>query len=332
MPYAVTGRRVVVLAGGLSPERDVSQRSGARVASALGDTGCDVTVRDYDATLLEWLEAERPDCAVPMLHGELGEGGTLQEVLELAGIPFVGSPAGPARVAFNKPVAKQVITGLGLRTPASVTLPADVFRELGATRVLGALVRRLGLPLVVKPAAGGSSLGCTEVHTASGLSDAIATCFGYGSVALVERFVAGVEVAVPVVELAAGPTALSPVEVCPDDGVYDYTARYTAGATEFVVPARLPPSQAADCAAAAVACHRGLGLRDLSRADLIIDRSGDVWFLEATVSPGMTETSLVPLALHHDDHALGRLLAGLVERALLRAGREVSPGSGAGLP
>jgi D-alanine-D-alanine ligase len=304
----VSRRRVVVLAGGLSHEREVSLRSGARVAAALEEAGLDVTVKDVGADLLVDLQEDRPDCVVPLLHGEAGEGGSLQELLELAGVAYVGSRPAAARAAFAKPVAKHIVRRAGLLTPASVALEATTFREVGASVVLAALVERLGLPLFVKPAAGGSALGCSTVSTADQLPGAMVNCYAYGPLALVERFVDGTEVAIPVVDTGGGPAAMPAVQIRPEGGVYDYAARYTAGATEFVVPAEIPPDVAADCARVAETAHRSLGLRDLSRSDLIIDAAGAVWFLEANVAPGMTETSLVPLSLSAARHTVGEVL------------------------
>ncbi len=314
----MTRLRVVVLAGGLSHERDVSLRSGARVVHALTSAGLEAIVRDADAAMLGLLRQERPDCVVPLLHGAAGEDGSLREVLELADVAYVGSTPAAARVAFDKPVAKHVVREAGLSTPDSVALRADTFREIGATAVLQALVQRLGLPLFVKPASGGSALGGTAVTCAEALPAAMVTCFSYGSVALIERCITGTEVAVPVLELAAGPQALPAVEIRPDGGVYDYRARYTAGATEFVVPAELPEATAAQCAEVAVAAHRALGLRDFCRVDVIVDSEGTVWFLEANVAPGMTETSLAPLSIQAAGLDVGQVFSSLVRRAVGR--------------
>jgi D-alanine-D-alanine ligase len=312
--------RVVILAGGLSHERDVSLRSGRRVADAMRDAGLEVTVRDVDAGLMQWLRSEKPDCVLPLLHGEAGEDGALREVLELAGVPYVGSTPAAARVAFDKPIAKQVVGSAGLLTPEAVALPADTFREVGAAAVMEALVEQLGLPLFVKPAKGGSALGCSLVRTVDDLPTAMVGCFSYGPVALVERCVVGVEVTVPVIaDGSDGSTrALPAVEIRPDGGVYDYTARYTAGATEFVVPAELDPSIAEECARVAELAHHSLGLRDLSRCDLMVEENGVVWFLEVNVAPGMTETSLVPLSVEAAGLELGAVFASLVEVAVAR--------------
>jgi len=318
VPAQDTGR-VVVLAGGLSHERDVSLRSGRRVAEALRAAGFDVSERDVDATLLAQLASKRPLCVVPMLHGEDGENGSLQEILSLADVAYVGSSSAACRLAFDKSVAKSVVGAAGLATPASVVLPAETFRELGASAVMDAIIQRLGLPVVVKPNRGGSALGMQVVRTPEELPSAMVGCFAYGPVALVEQLVEGVEVAVAVVEGADGPASLPAVEIRPDGGVYDYSARYTAGATEFLVPAALSAEAATACAEAAITAHTALGLRDLSRSDLIVDASGTVWFLEVNLAPGMTETSSVPLAVQAAGQSLTSVLRSLVQRAAGRA-------------
>ncbi len=311
--------RVVVLAGGLSHERDVSLRSGRRVAEALRDAGVTVDERDVDPTLVPALREDPPDCVLPLLHGESGEDGALREVLELVDVPYVGSRPAASRLAFDKPVAKAVAARAGLATPASVTLPHETFRELGAAVLMDAIIARLGLPLIVKPASSGSALGCTVVREADALPGAMVNAFAYGDTALVETLVVGTEVAVPVVDTGDGPRALPVVSILPDGGVYDYTARYTAGSTEFVVPAKLDDALAAECARVAVTAHQALGLRDLSRSDLMIDADGTVWFLEVNVAPGLTETSTVPLSVHAAGLDLGELMTDLVRCAVARA-------------
>jgi D-alanine-D-alanine ligase len=202
-----------------------------------------------------------------------------------------------------------------------VALPHETFRELGAVAVMEALVDSLGLPLIVKPTRGGSALGCTVVRDAGALASAMVDAFAYGDTALVEQLVVGAEVAVPVIDTGDGPRALPAVSIEPDGGVYDYTARYTAGSTEFVVPAKLPDAVSAECARVAVVAHEALGLRDLSRSDLIVGQDGTVWFLEANVAPGLTETSTVPLSVQAAGLDLGTLVADLVRVAAARSAR-----------
>lgn len=316
-PDAPRGR-VVVLAGGLSHERDVSLRSGRRVAEALRSTGLEVEERDVDAALLPALLADRPACVVPMLHGETGEDGAIREVLELLGVPYVGSGPEACRVSFDKPVAKALAARAGVRTPKSVVLPHETFRELGAAAVMELLVARLGLPLMVKPTRSGSALGCSVVHAPEELPGAMVSAYAYGPVALLEQFIAGDEVAVPVVDDGSGPRPLPAVGIAPDGGVYDYTARYTAGSTDFTVPAELSPEITEECARVALTVHQALGLRDVSRSDLIVDAEGTVWFLEVNVAPGFTETSTVPLSVQAAGLELGKLMAAVVQSAAHR--------------
>jgi D-alanine-D-alanine ligase len=311
--------RVLVLSGGLSHEREVSLRSGRRVSEALRTIGVEVEERDADAGLIPALQDDPPSAVFPLLHGIAGEDGAVREVLDLLGTPYVGSTAEACRSAFDKAVAKTVVTAAGVRTPTAVVLPHETFRELGARTVLDRIADRLGLPLVVKPVRGGSALGCSVVRKVEDLPAAMVACFAYGEVALLESFVAGTEVAVTVLDTGDGPRALPAVEIEPDGGVYDYAARYNAGSTEFVAPARLPDAAAAACSAAALAAHQALGLRDLSRTDLIVGADGTPWFLEVNVAPGMTETSLVPLAVESAGLELGVVCRDLLQIAASRA-------------
>jgi D-alanine-D-alanine ligase len=310
-----TAPAVLVLAGGLSHERDVSLRSGRRVAEALRDAGCRAEVRDVDAQLLPALAARKPDVVWPLLHGASGEDGAIRDVLDLLGVAYVGSTPAACRVTWDKPVAKSVARASGLSTPESVALPHGTFRELGAQAVLGSIVERFGLPLVVKPARGGSALGVNVVRAAGELPRAMVDCFAYGDVALVERFIDGVEVAVSVVDVGGGPFTLPAVEIVADGGTYDYNARYTAGATEFFCPARLTDTAAFAVRETALTAHRAFGLRHLSRTDLIVDRLGRPWFLEVNVAPGMTETSLLPQAAEAAGKTVGPLYRRMVEAA-----------------
>jgi D-alanine-D-alanine ligase len=298
--------QVIVLAGGLSPERDVSLRSGRRVRDALEEAGVDARIADADAGLIPALLADPPSAVFPVIHGSYGEDGAIREILDLVGVPYVGSVASACRGAFDKPTAKALVAASGIATPDSVALPREIFHDLGATAVIERIITRLGLPLFVKPARGGSSLGASPVHTAAELPTAIVSCFAYGDTALVERLIEGTEIAVTVVDLGDGPRALPAVEIVPGGaGQYDYAARYTAGQTEFYAPARLPDAAADAAAKAAMQAHSALGLRDISRTDMIVSDTGEVYFLEVNVSPGMTETSTLPMALDAAGYAFG---------------------------
>jgi D-alanine-D-alanine ligase len=317
-PMVFSDAQVLVLAGGLSYERDVSLRSGRRVLDALRGAGISAEMRDADASLLPVLESDPPDAVVIALHGATGEDGSLRGVLDLCGIPYVGWDARAARLAWDKPSAKSMLREAGIPTPDWVALPHDRFSELGAVAVLDRIVSRLGLPLMVKPAQGGSGLGAAVVKEAAALPAAMVGCFAYDSTALVERFVPGMDVAVSVLDLGAGPHALPAVEIVPRNGVYDYAARYTAGLTTWHTPARLSAEVASRVAETSLAAHKALGLRDLSRVDLIVDAASEPHVLGINVSPGMTETSLLPLAVQAGGLDFGSVLATLVGRAIAR--------------
>jgi D-alanine-D-alanine ligase len=306
--------RVVVLAGGLTFEREVSLSSGTQVAEELARAGVDAELRDADAELLPGLAAVPADAVFIALHGATGEDGSLRAVLDLAGVPYVGSPAAACRLAWDKPAAKSVVRVAGGTTPDWVALPHSTFRELGAGAVLDLMVARLRLPLMVKPASGGSALGVQKVSRVEDLPAAMVSCFAYGDTVMVERFVEGTELAVSVVDLGDGPQALPAVELAPESGVFDYTARYTPGLTEYHTPARIPADVAQRAAELAVMVHRELGLADLSRTDAIVDAEGAVHFLEVNVSPGLTETSMFPMAVEAAGRDLGELLAALLAR------------------
>lgn len=314
----MSDRSVAVLAGGLTHERDVSLRSGRRLSAALRTAGLTVEEWDPDASLIARLREERPDAVVIALHGDQGEGGSIQTVLELLGVPYVGADSHACRRAWDKPTAKAELARSGLATPDWVVLPHTTFRELGAQPVLAAMVDRLGLPMMLKPDQGGSALGAHVVREAAELPAAMVDCLAYGNTVLAERFIAGVEVAVTVIDDADGPTALPAVEIVPETGVYDFTARYTAGLTDFITPARLDPAAATAVADLAVTAHRLLGMRDVSRTDAIVAPDGTVHFLEVNSSPGLTETSLAPMAIEAAGRSLGDIYATLIERALAR--------------
>jgi D-alanine-D-alanine ligase len=314
----MSDRTVAVLAGGLSHERDVSLRSGRRLSTALREAGLHVEEWDLDARLLERLTRSRPDAVVVALHGGLGENGAIQAVLELLGVPYVGTDARACRRAWDKPTAKDELARAGLVTPDWVTLPHATFRDLGAADVLDALVGRLGLPLILKPPQGGSALGVHVVRDVTDLPGAMVGCLAYGDTVLAERFIEGVEVAVTVLEGPQGPRALPAVEIAACSGFYDYAARYTAGLATFHAPARLAPAAAGAVAELALAAHQLLGLRDVSRTDAVITPDGLAHFLEVNVAPGLTETSLLPMAIECEGAQLGTVYAELVERAIAR--------------
>ncbi|MBC7590308.1 MAG: D-alanine--D-alanine ligase [Salinibacterium sp.] len=308
--------KVLVLAGGISHERDVSLRSGRRVADSLASHGLDVELRDPDATLLAYLRQSRPDVVWPALHGASGEDGALRGLLDFMGVPYVGSRADASRLAWDKPTAKTIVSRAGVSTPTSIALPRDAFRELGANSILEEISDEFSGPLVVKPAQGGSSQGVTIVDDRSLLPRAMVDAYTYWDVALIEQKITGTEIAIGIIDSGDGPVALPAVEIEPLSGVYSFEARYNAGETRFYAPARIDESIASRAAETALEAHRALGLRHLSRVDIIVDGAGTPWFLEANVLPGLTETSVLPQALEAAGHDLGWVYSALAEAAI----------------
>jgi len=315
-PILASNLTIVVLAGGISHERDISMRSGRRVADALTDLGHHVTVLDPGAGLLAELAERRPDVIWPALHGATGEDGALRSLLGTTGIPYVGARGEAAALAWSKPVAKELVRRAGYDTPPSIALSKETFRDLGASSVLEHLLGALNPPVVVKPAQGGSAQGVTIVDTAAGLPRAMVDAYTYADIALVETKVDGTELAVAVVDIGDGPVALPAVEIVPVSGVYSFEARYNAGETNFFTPARISSAVAARVSETAVAIHNLLGLRHISRIDLIVDANGTPWFLEANVLPGLTETSLVPQAIAASGQTLGDVYTALARTAI----------------
>ena len=308
--------KIVVLAGGISHERDISLKSGRRVADALIEKGAQVIMREPDHELLENLKKDNPDVIWPVLHGASGEDGALREILSLTGIPFVGATGASAKLAWDKSVAKTLVERAGLKSPDSITLPRETFKELDAESVLKLVSKSMTLPVVVKPARSGSAQGVTIVKKQDQLNQAMIDAYVYCDVAIIEDFVDGTELAVGVIDLGSGPIALPAVEIKPRSGHFGFEERYIAGETDYFVPARLTKTVAAKAAKMAVAAHEALGLRHLSRVDMIIDAKGVPWFLEANVLPGLTETSLLPQAILADGSSLGDIYYLLAQAAL----------------
>jgi D-alanine-D-alanine ligase len=303
-----------VIAGGLSNEREVSMRSGRRAQYALAEAGVEATLYDADESLLDRLTAEKVDAAYVAVHGASGEDGSLQTALQLMGLPYVGPLPGACHLAWDKVVAKELMTRAGVATPDWVAISARAFRELAPTHLMDSIVEELGLPLVVKPAKSGSTLGMSMVEQSAELPAALVRCFTYGDLALVERYIKGLTVETVVVEdgeLKALPPAGFVTSVSP----FSFESRYSADLITIDLPAPLPTETLEAVERTALQTHEVLGLRDLSRTDVIVDEDGVPWFLEAAISPGLTETSVLPLAAAEAGRPLGQLLADLLRRA-----------------
>ncbi|WP_122819655.1 D-alanine--D-alanine ligase family protein [Varibaculum vaginae] len=312
--------KVAIVTGGQLHERDVSLHSANRVATELRKYGHQLQFLELDRDLLDGLSDFSPDVVWPIIHGREGEDGSLQDLLELSGLPYVGTGPKGCRISISKPVAKSVVEKNGLPTPRSVALPQMLFRQVGADTLLTEVSRRLGYPLMVKPSRGGSAMGVTYVENERALRTAMVNAFSYDDEVLIERFVPGREISVSIVQEATTPRALPPVEIRTDIGRYDFDARYLTGRTEFFSPAPLNAELDTRIRALALDCHRVLELEGFSRIDMIIDTAGNPWFIDANVVPGMTDTSLWPLAAQAD-LGFGKLINAITSEAAVRGAR-----------
>jgi D-alanine-D-alanine ligase len=318
--------RVAVLKGGRSLEREVSLRSGARVEDALERLGHDVLAIDVGGDLVQRLRDVQPDVAFVALHGRDGEDGTVQEILELLDVPYTGSGVSACIRCMDKVLAKHAMRDAGIPTPDFYAFNETAFKELGAGGALPEIEERLEFPVVVKPASQGSALGIKFAASAADVPAALVAAFSYDRKVLLERHVEGRDLAVSVVDLNEGPTALPVVEAVPqEEDFYDFEARYEIGRSEFVCPAVLPDGTAAAARDLALAVYRLLGCAGFARVDLMLEReSGELFVLETNAIPGLTETSLLPQAA--DAYGLAfdafveRVLAVAVERAGATAG------------
>lgn len=308
--------KVAVLKGGPSLERQVSLRSGARVEDALERLGHEVVPIDVAADLIEQLEAQRPDVAFLALHGRGGEDGTVQELLDIMGIPYTGSGVLSCMRSVDKVLTKHLLIEAGLPTPEFFAFSETAFRELGAADALPAIEERLAFPIVVKPAAQGSALGVKFARTAQDVPAALVAAFSYDSRVLLERHVSGRDVAVSVLDGQPLPV----VEAVPrEEDFYDFEARYEIGRTDFVCPADLTPECTARTQELAVATYELLGCRGFARVDLMIeDGSGEPLVLEVNAIPGLTETSLLPMAAEASGISFDELIARILDLALAR--------------
>jgi len=311
------GMRVAVLKGGRSLERQVSLKSGARVEDALERLGHEVVPVDVGADLVERLAAGRPDLAFVALHGRDGEDGTVQELLEVMGIPYTGSGVSACIRAADKVLAKHAMRDVAIPTPDFYAFSETAFRELGAAQALPAVEERLQFPIVVKPAGQGSALGIKFARTPADVPSALVAAFSYDRKVLLERYVAGRDLAVSIIDDHGSPRALPVVEAVPEqEDFYDFEARYEIGRTRFVCPASLDEDVAARASAIALEMYALLGCSGFARVDLMLEAGTDELFvLEADAIPGLTETSLLPQAAEAAEIGFDELIGRIVEAA-----------------
>jgi D-alanine-D-alanine ligase len=312
--------RVAVLKGGPSLERQVSLRSAGRVQDALERLGHEVVPVDVDAHLIDRLRESGADVAFVALHGRGGEDGTVQELLEIVGMPYTGSSVLACVRSMDKVLTKHLLVEEGIPTPEFFAFSEVAFRELGAADALPAIEERLGFPLVVKPAAQGSALGIEFAAAAEDVPGALVAAFSYDDRVLLERHVQGRELAVGLLETDAGVEALPIVEAKPKEGyTFDFEARYEIGKTDYVCPAELPADVTDRAQELAIATYRLLGCYGFARVDMMLPEDGPPQVLEAQAIPGLTETSLYPQAAEAAGISFDELVGRLVELALKRS-------------
>lgn len=289
-------KRVVVLKGGPSSEREVSLRSGGAVAKGLREAGYDVVeldVQGHTVDIPAGIEA-----VFIALHGEFGEDGQVQAILNQKGIPYTGSGVEASRASFDKEVSKRLCGKAGIPTPAY-----EILRKGGR--------RSLPLPVVIKPACQGSSIGVHRVTVEADWAAALADSLGYDERVVVEQFIPGRELTVGVV----GREALPVVEIVAPDGWYDYQAKYTQGASQYLVPAPLDENVRRLCQELSVRTFDALDCRGFGRVDFRLTPEGRPYLLELNNIPGFTETSLLPKAAAQAGLTFPALCARIMEMA-----------------
>jgi D-alanine-D-alanine ligase len=311
--------KVAVLKGGRSFERGVSLRSGARVQDALTRLGHEVVAIDAGVELVDELAGHGPEVAFIAMHGPGGEDGTVQELLEILGIPFTGPGVAACVRCIDKALAKHELRASGVPTPDWLAFNETAFRELGAANALDGLEERFGFPLVVKPSRGGSALGVKFAAGREEVPAALVSAFSYDDRVVLERFVEGRELAVSIL----GDAPLPIVEAIPTGGDrYDFEARYEIGRTSFTCPAELSEAEEAAVNSAALGAYEALGCAGFSRVDLILEEAGPQ-VLEVNAIPGLTDTSLLPQSAE----AAGMSFEELVDSILQLAAPELTKAS-----
>jgi len=313
--------KLAVLRGGKSAEREVSLRSGAQVANAMRARGHDVAEVDLDRNTWDTLRDGGFDCVFNALHGRLGEDGTVQGMLELLGLPYTGSGVLASALCMDKSRAGKVMAGAGLHVPEFEELE---IKEGVAADVVERVVARLGLPLVVKPVREGSTIGLTIAKDADAVASGLVLAGRYDRRVLVQRFATGTEITIGV--LATPDVQVLPtLEIVSENPVYDYDAKYTAGKSHHIIPARIPEVARAASQDAAARAFTELGCSGMGRVDIIVDADGVPWLLEINTVPGLTELSLLPDAARAAGIAFDELCQRLVDHAVGRHSRRVGP-------
>ena len=318
-------RKIGVLLGGLSSERDVSLRTGEAVLAALRERGHDAVPIYVDRDVDVALRQEQIDVAFIALHGRYGEDGCIQGLLEMLGIPYTGSDVMASALAMHKGKAKELFRLHNLPTPAYYLIDAQGLAASGAPSPLStaspdeliAIHGDFGFPCVVKPVREGSSVGVTVCKSIAQLGPALERALRFDDEVLVERFVTGKEISVAILD----GRAIGAVEIAPREGFYDYANKYTRGATDYYVPPRVSPERYRGILAHAERAHQALGCRGATRVDVMVSDAGNEFVLEVNTLPGLTPTSLLPKIAEAGGVSFGELCELMLAGATLASKR-----------
>jgi len=308
-------KNIAVLMGGRSLERKVSIKSGQKVSNALKKLGYNVIKLDVDEFIISNLTSRKIDLAYIALHGKDGEDGTIQEILELLNIPYTGPGVYSNILSFDKITSKQIFIENNIPTPPFYFLNESSFKELGTSKLLPVIIKKLGLPLVVKPSAQGSALGIKIINKQENLPDAIISALGYSKKVIIEKFIYGTELAVSILGKDK-PQVLPIVEIVPKKGFFDFESRYLTGETDYFIPARLSSPISEKIKKTAELVHNALKCSKLSRVDIILDKEEIPYVLELNTSPGMTDTSLLPMAAKEAGISFEELVDKIIKMSL----------------
>jgi len=317
---SLAGKKIGIVCGGESEEREVSLKSGQAIYKALKDEGLDVVKMDVDRKMLKKIEREKIDVAILALHGGWGEDGTIQAVCKLTRIPFTGPDVLGSALALNKVMAKKIFKSESIPTPPWKVISQDeITREGYLDNFIKKLGEEFGLPVVLKPALQGSSVGLKVVKEKMNLKSSIKESMKYGKCLLVEKYLRGTEVTVGILGLGPNLEPLPVVEIVPKRGVYDFKSKYTEGQTQYIVPARLPKKLYEKAQLLALQAFKALNLDIVARIDMLIEKNRNLYVLEANTNPGMTATSLLPKAALAAGYEFPKLLRRMIELAMKRA-------------
>lgn len=305
--------KVLVIMGGTSTEREVSLRSGRAVCKALIEAGYNAQTFDIQPDNIDEIKKINPDIAFLALHGKGGEDGKIQGLLEWMNIPYTGPGIASSAICIDKILTKKLMVQSGVKTPEFMTINQSEFEKKGS--VCNEVAKKIGLPAVIKASCQGSSIGVVIVNKTEEIDKTIKELFSYGDEILIEQFVEGIEISVPVIGNDTL-TVLPIIEITSSNEFYDYQAKYTKGMSRHIIPARISDDTKCKVEEIAKKAYKAALCRGLSRIDFIIDKNSEPYFIEINTIPGMTEVSLFPDSANHAGISFPELVDKIVKLGL----------------